>query len=191
VDWRHTFDKAARSWLLYDLFPITPWDALSVALYASRGGLQPNSLILKAAKVPRLLRVRLLSPLLRAASAAPLGRLAKLLCGFLILAHWGACGMWALSRWQVEHTAACGVNTETGLMPMALVDHRRGVTYSAALNTQQAAVRILSHACDVRHAQLTHASHDGSCVPVEHSPAWFSRRAASGRCIALTCAPST
>ena len=142
LDARRIVDASARGWLAYDLASIVPWDALVVCAYAARG-VAPSTLALKVAKLPRLLRVRLLRPLLRAAAALPLGRLAQLLCGFLLLAHWGACAMWTISRWQVEHAPGCGVNPDTGLLPMALVDQRRGVTYTTQQDAHQAAVRSI------------------------------------------------
>ena len=85
----------------------------------------------------------------------------------------GSCPGPVRFRWCAGAGKSESVVRRLELVRNHLVDHRRGVTYSAALNTQQAAVRILPHACHVRHARLTHASHDGSCVPVEHSLAWF------------------
>ena len=144
TSWRHIVDAYARGWALPDLASVLPFDALVAAAAAA-----PSPLALKLAKLPRLLRLRLVLRALRrssdvakgeAAVAGPLLRLAQLVGAFLLLAHAGACAMWTASRWQVEHTEFCGVHAATGLRPLALRDYRRGITYSAHADAAQAAL---------------------------------------------------
>ena len=140
-DGRAMFDAYASRWLLLDLVSVAPWDVLVAALAASRGH-APAALMLKVAKLPRLLRLRTLASgsQHRLGTTSALARVGQLMASFLILAHWGACAMWSISRVQVEYAPDNG-RTQTGLMPMALVDHRHGVTYSPAQDMVQAAVR--------------------------------------------------
>jgi len=144
TSWRHIVDAYARGWAVPDLASVLPFDTIVAAAAAA-----PSPLALKLAKLPRLLRLRLVLRALRrsadvakgeAAVAGPLLRLAQLVSAFLLLAHAGACAMWTASRWQVEHTERCGVHAATGLRPLALRDYRHGVTYSSAADAAQAAL---------------------------------------------------
>jgi CRP-like cAMP-binding protein len=149
--WRPLLDAYGRGWALPDLVSVFPWDALVAGAAAARA-VAPSPLALKLAKLPRLLRARLALRALRASgdatraaggSAGPAQRLAQLVGGFLLLAHCGACAMWTASRWQVEHTAKCGIHAFTGLRPMALRDYRRGVNYTPEADAAQAALCAL------------------------------------------------
>jgi len=138
------FDAYATRWLLLDLVAVAPWDVLVAALAISKGR-APAALLLKVAKLPRLLRLRLFAVSSgereRVGAASAVARVGTLMAGFLILAHWGACMMWSISRAQVEYAVNNGISGSTGLLPMALIDHRRGVTYSPSSDAAQALVR--------------------------------------------------
>lgn len=147
--WRPAFDAYATAWLLPDLVSVLPFGS-AVAARAAAAGAAPAVSLLKLGKAARMLRARHLwegrpgGAAAGAAPAGPLTRLLALMAVFLLMTHWGACAMWALSRWQVEDGGpGCGVSAETGLAPLALFDGRlaRNVTYGADANAAQALVR--------------------------------------------------
>jgi hypothetical protein len=184
-DSRMVFDSYATRWLLVDLVAIAPWDVLVAALAISKGH-YPAALLLKVAKLPRLLRLRLLfaGSENHGGSASSLVRVGVFMSCFLILAHWGACAMWAISRAQVEYSVGNGIGMQTGLTPMALIDHRRGVTYSAEADAMQQQAR-----CSLQPARLA-LMRGPSSAPAARCQALCCPPGPNGRCTAQTYLPS-
>ena len=120
-DFREIAKRYFRSFFIFDLIAIIPFNQLA---YAMSPDIAKTTL--KILLFFRLLRLARFVKNTNFAVESIYG-LGKLICVYFIVGHWMGCALYFMSRYQIETLDEHGYNDQNGVFPWALIDYAKEI----------------------------------------------------------------